>query len=405
MFEAGEGNGGRGRRQRLDDPGRPGHARPRADEGFAAVAASASASASPSGSGLRLTGVSHAFGKAAVLRNVSMTVDGGEIVCLLGPSGCGKTTLLRLAAGLEHLQHGRIEVGDHLVADRDAGIDRPPEARRVGLMFQDYALFPHLTVAENVRFGITKSAAGEEWTRTALAHAGLTAYANAYPHTLSGGQQQRCALLRALAPHPKLLLLDEPFSGLDVGLRARVREETAAFLRQTRISTLVVTHDPEEAMGLGDRLLLMRDGAIVQQGTPSEVYLAPVDPFVAGMFGPVNRWHGRVVEGRVETPLGRFPATTPPEGAKAVVLIRPEAIMIDPQGDDATVVESRLLGGVSAITVAVDARTDQHITGGNEIDGGEWRLRALVPGLFLPPPGTRLGVSADPARTFVFAET
>ena len=381
MLEAGEGGGGRGE-QRRDDGGEPVRS-PAAMATREHLSAAAGA-----GLGLQLSRVSHAFGRTQVVREVSLSVGRGELVCLLGPSGCGKTTLLRLAAGLERLQNGRIEVGGTIVADADAGVSRPPEARRVGLMFQDYALFPHLTVAENVRFGIPSTAAGKAWTRQALARAGLAPYAHAYPHTLSGGQQQRCALLRALAPHPALLLLDEPFSGLDVGLRAQVRAETAAFLRETAISTLIVTHDPEEAMLLADRLVLMREGEIIQQGTPKEIYLAPADPFVAELFGPLNRWLGRVIAGEVDTPVGRFRADALDDGSPALVLIRPEAILIDPHGGDATVVDSRLLGSFSALTLVTAA--------------GDWQLKALVAGVYLPPPGTRVGVGADPARTFVF---
>lgn len=338
--------------------------------------------------GLRLTGVSHSFGATAVVRSVSLTVDRGAIVCLLGPSGCGKTTLLRLAAGLERLQRGRIEIGGHVVADAATGRNVPPEARRVGLMFQDYALFPHLTVGKNVRFGLGRAARNEAWLSEALSRMGLRALSDAYPHTLSGGQQQRCALLRALAPHPDLLLLDEPFSGLDVTLRAQVRAETAAFLREARIPTLVVTHDPEEAMLLADQLLVMRDGAIVQQGTPPAIYLRPADPFVAGLFGPLNRWTAKVSGGRIDTPIGAIAAAGLAEGAEAVVLIRPEGIVVDRQGQGATVVESRLLGCFSAVAVVPER--------------APWPLRALVPGVFLPPPGTEVGVAADPQQTFVF---
>jgi iron(III) transport system ATP-binding protein len=338
--------------------------------------------------GLRLTGVSHSFGATAVVRNISLTVDRGAIVCLLGPSGCGKTTLLRLAAGLERLQRGRIEIGGHVVADAATGRNVPPESRRVGLMFQDYALFPHLTVGKNVGFGLGRAARNEVWLSEALSRLGLRSLSDAYPHTLSGGQQQRCALLRALAPHPDLLLLDEPFSGLDVTLRAQVREETAAFLREARISTLVVTHDPEEAMLLADQLLVMRDGAIVQQGTPPAIYLHPADPFVAGLFGPLNRWTAKVSGGHIDTPIGAIAAAGLADGAEAVVLIRPEGIVVDRQGQGATVVESRLLGCFSAVTVVPER--------------APWALRALVAGLFLPAPGTEVGVAADPQQTFVF---
>ena len=256
-------------------------------------------------------------------------------------------------------------------------------------MFQDYALFPHLTVSQNVRFGVVGTAEGEAWTRAALARIGLTEWADAYPHTLSGGQQQRCALLRALAPQPEVLLLDEPFSGLDPDMRVQVREETTAFLRETGITTLVVTHDPEEAMVLADHLLIMRDGMIIQQGTPAAIYYSPCEPFVAGLFGPLNHWVGPVAESRVHTPLGVFQADGLANGSEAIVLIRPQHIAIDSQGKGATVLDSRLVGSSSAVTLLADAWDGQ--------------LRALVAGTFLPAPGTRVGVAANPAAAFVFA--
>lgn len=381
MPEAGRGGGERGDRLVRDQPTVPPH-RPATRNTDGPV----DAGGRPVG--VRLTGVSHAYGGQRVLRDISIAVAEGEIVCLLGPSGCGKTTLLRLAAGLERLQCGRIEIGGETVADAARRLDRPPEARRVGLMFQDYALFPHMTVAENVRFGIRRTAESDAWTRDALQRMRLNEWSEAHPHTLSGGQQQRCALLRALAPHPRVLLLDEPFSGLDVALRSQVREETAAFLKDTGISTLVVTHDPEEAMILGDRLLVMRDGEILEEGTPADIYLRPRDPFVAGLFGPLNRWVGRVARGRVDTPIGDVDAGGLGEGTEAVVLIRPEGITLDPQSRGATVVGSRLLGCFSAVSVVSDS--------------GDWRIRALVGGVFLPEPGTRVGIAADPTRTFVF---
>lgn len=349
--------------------------------------------ASAAAAGLALNDICHAYDGEVILRSVSVTVDPGEVVCLLGPSGCGKTTLLRLAAGLERLQHGQIRIGGRVVADAAAGRHQPPENRRVGLMFQDYALFPHLTVYENVCFGIRRTPDSDAWVRAALARMGLAAWEGAYPHTLSGGQQQRCALLRALAPHPEILLLDEPFSGLDVALRAQIREETASFLRETGIATLVVTHDPEEAMVLADRILVMQGGLVVQEGTPAEIYLKPHDPFVASLFGPVNQWAGRVTGGHIDTPLGAFAVKGIAEGGDAILLLRPETIRVAPcrgedNSSDAVVVRSRLLGGISAITIATDA--------------GGWQLRALVPGIFLPKPGTRVAVAADPTRAIVF---
>ena len=206
-------------------------------------------------SGLNLNNISHHYGENHVLKDASVSVAAGELVCLLGPSGCGKTTLLRIAAGLEHIQTGRVEIDDEPVADGALSTQAPPEARGVGLMFQDYALFPHLNVRENIAFGLNGNAKTRgEWIAGALKDMGLADYAKAYPHTLSGGQQQRVALLRALAPNPRVLLLDEPFSGLDVTRRAQIRTDTLEVIKATGVATLMVTHDPEEAMFMADRI-------------------------------------------------------------------------------------------------------------------------------------------------------
>ncbi len=342
--------------------------------------------------GIRLDGVTHAYGAVAVVRGVSLSVTPGEVACLLGPSGCGKTTLLRLAAGLEVVQHGRVTIGEKLVADGASGLHVAPERRRVGLMFQDYALFPHLTVFENIAFGISHlSAERRRWVRAALARMGLAEHARTYPHTLSGGQQQRCALLRALAPEPDVLLLDEPFSGLDVTRRAQVREQTLELLREAGIATVIVSHDPEEAMFMSDRLLIMEDGAILQHGAPAEIYLNPLNVSVAELFGPLNRIEGVVADGHMETCLGRFDAREMATGTRAELLIRPEGLAVAPPGAGAParVASARLLGRSSHLRVAVD--------------GIENPLAVLVPGVYLPDPGTAVSLKADPAQAFVFA--
>jgi iron(III) transport system ATP-binding protein len=346
---------------------------------------------------LRLEDIRHAFGDHAVLRGVTLTVEPGELVCLLGPSGCGKTTLLRLAAGLETLRQGRILIGENVVAD--PGHHLPPEKRGVGLMFQDYALFPHLTVLENVLFGVAESNRERRtWAERALERVGLALFARTYPHTLSGGQQQRVALVRALAPAPRLLLLDEPFSGLDVTRRHQLREATLGLLKETGVATLMVTHDPEEAMFMADRIIVMNEGHLVQTGTPFATYSHPVDAFVAHLFGPLNRLAGTVKGGRVATVLGSFPATGLAEEQTVDVLIRPEGMMIDGTGGEGTVaarvVAARLLGRTSQLTLT---------TGGP--NGKDVVLKALVSGLFLPPPGTLLTLRVDPAQTFVFPST
>src|SRR5512134_1293905 len=339
--------------------------------------------------GLRIFEVSHAYNGTDVVRRVSLSVPPGEVACLLGPSGCGKTTLLRLAAGLEPLRRGRIAIGGRPVADGRSRLNIPPEGRRAGLMFQDYALFPHLTVAENVAFGLTNRAARRNWVMGALERVGLSHLADSYPHTLSGGQAQRCALLRALAPEPLVLLLDEPFSGLDVTRRALVREQTLALLRESGVATLIVTHDPEEAMFMADRLWIMDDGAIIQGGTPAEIYLHPASAYVASLFGPVNPFEGTVRSGRIDSPLGPIDARGLPEATRARVLVRPEGLRVGQgPGAPARIVAARLLGRSSHLRLAVAGFADP--------------LQALVPDVFLPEQGTPVALTLDAAQAFVF---
>lgn len=283
--------------------------------------------------GLHIFGLSHAYGKNTVLSDVGLLVPAGELVCLLGPSGCGKSTILRLAAGLERVQAGSIVIDDETVATADIYV--PPEHRHVGFMFQDYALFPHINVLQNVTYGLLgmNKAKAKARALEMLDQVGMADYAEYHSHMLSGGQQQRVALARALAPEPKLLLLDEPFSGLDTNMRQMIREETLGVLKQSGVATLMVTHDPEEAMFMADRIKIIgRNGRILQAGRPHEIYYHPTHEFVASMFGMMNRIEGVVSGGRVETPLGSV-ATDLPEGTKAQVLIRPEGIVMESDGN------------------------------------------------------------------------
>jgi len=346
--------------------------------------------------------VSHAFGRQLVVDDFGLTIGAGEIVCLVGPSGCGKTTVLRIAAGLEPLQSGRVSIGDRVVADANRQIDVPPDARGLGLVFQDYALFPHLSVAGNVGFGLKGLGGQERRTRVAalLEQLDLGRYADVYPHTLSGGQQQRVALARALAPGPGIVLLDEPFSGLDTALRGQIRDQTLHLLKSREAATLLVTHDPEEAMALGDRIALMRDGRLIQTGTPGDLYLHPVNAFAAGFFGEVNRIAGTVRDGAVATPFGEIAATRLAEGSKVDVLIRPEALQVKSMGagtrpsHPAIVVAARLLGEVSMV----------HL----QVESGNWPNRhfhSRMTGSFLPLENSVVEVTLDPSRTFVFPAT
>ena len=347
---------------------------------------------------LVLDGIGHAYGDVLAVEDLSLSVGPGEFVCLLGPSGCGKTTVLRLAAGLERLQSGRVRMAGREVAGQE--IDVPPEARNVGLVFQDYALFPHLSVRANAGFGLARLSAGARRARAeaVLAQVGMAAYAEAYPHELSGGQQQRVALARALAPRPKLMLLDEPFSGLDRALRHQVRDETLHVLKQSGTATLMVTHDPEEAMFMADRLALMRRGRIVQAGRPPDLYVAPRDAFVAAFFGEVNRLHGRVREGRVQTPLGWAAAEGLAEGAEVEIVIRPEALTLRPIGAGcregerpAQVLASRMLAQSSMIHLSLDGA-----------DGDRLHLHARMPGRHAPAKDEVIAVALDRSQAFVF---
>jgi iron(III) transport system ATP-binding protein len=234
----------------------------------------------------------------------------------------------------------------------------PPEQRSVGLMFQDYALFPHMTILANVMFGLTSLERGEaeRAARAALGRVGLEDYAADYPHALSGGEQQRVALARAIVPRPSVLLMDEPFSGLDRRLRESVRDETLAVLRETRATAVIVTHDPEEAMRMADRIALMRHGRLVQVGTPETLYAHPVDLFGARFFSELNELEGEARGGSVSTPLGIFAAPGHRDGTPLIVSIRLQGIEVGPpgQGIPGRVLRRRYLGEVALLEIVVD---------------------------------------------------
>ena len=347
---------------------------------------------------LQIDKVRHAFGALVAVDDLSLAIEDGEIVCVLGPSGCGKTTLLRIAAGLEQLQQGRVRLNDEVVADK--GVEVPPESRSVGLVFQDYALFPHLNVLDNVTFGLRSLPSRERRSRglAALDLVGLADLAEVFPHTLSGGQQQRVALARALAPKPKVMLLDEPFSGLDAQLRHRVRDQTLHILKQSGTASLVVTHDPEEAMFMADRIALMRDGRIEQIGPPSALYYRPASAFVAGFFGEINRLEAKTADEEVHTALGTLAAVGLPDGTDVEVLVRPEAIKLTPleaEPNDgsgyATVMAARLLGRTSLVHLNVVNGSIEPV-----------HLHARVPGAFLPAENAPMEIELDRSQAFVF---
>jgi iron(III) transport system ATP-binding protein len=286
--------------------------------------------------------VSKRFGEVRAVERAELCVEHGELVALLGPSGCGKTTLLRLIAGFEQQDAGEVCLEGKVVA----GPARftTPERRRVGMVFQDYALFPHLNAAENVGFGVARRDRGERIGEL-LDLVGLAGCERRYPHELSGGQQQRVALARALAPRPAIVLLDEPWSNIDPLLRSSMRDELAAIVRAASVTVLLVTHDREEAFSVADRVAVMRDGQIVQAGAAEDLYLHPADRWTAEFVGAGNFVPGRIDGDMVETRLGRFPALGANGEIAVEALIRPEQLTLQPDPEGTAMVVSREFRG------------------------------------------------------------
>jgi iron(III) transport system ATP-binding protein len=355
----------------------------------------------PDGVRLALSRIGHGYNGTRVLDDVSLDLRAAEVTCLLGPSGCGKSTLLRIAAGVERQDAGEVSVDGRVVSDAARHV--PPEGRAVGLMFQDFALFPHLTVERNVAFGLTGPAAERAArARTLLERVGMARHGAKFPHQLSGGEQQRVALARALAPRPPTLLMDEPFSGLDNRLRDGIRDETLDILKEEGTAVLLVTHEPDEAMRMADRIALMRDGRIVQQGAPYNIYNNPVDKEAAMFFSDINVIHGVVRNFATDTPFGEFLTPGLADRADVEIIIRPQHLKMDfdrngsgplPTPADGVpargrVTRARFIGNQSIVELAMDH------------DGST--LKATIPGVFLPKPGTPLWLSLRRDRCFVF---
>lgn len=326
------------------------------------------------------------YGSRTVLHDATLELEGGKVCALLGPSGSGKSTLLRLLAGLEAVDGGEVRL-DGMVVSRP-GLTVPPEQRRVGVVFQDYALFPHLDALGNVAFGLTHRPR-EERRNTALrwlSAVGLADKAHAHPQHLSGGEQQRVALARALAPEPRAVLLDEPFSGLDAVLRAELRDLTLTTLRSTQAAILFVTHDADEALAVADTLAVLEAGRIAQAGPPAALWHAPASLGVAAALGPLNLWRGAVAGGKVATPFGDVP-TEVSEGSAVIVAVRHGALRLGP-GANAQVSARRPLGDLLALEV--------HAASSPEV-----RWRALLPADRAPGLGP-CGVNPSTDGWFVF---
>ncbi|MFC5386172.1 ABC transporter ATP-binding protein [Aquamicrobium segne] len=276
---------------------------------------------------LAVNGLVRRLGPGFTLGPIDLSIEARQIVCLVGHSGCGKSTLLRLIAGIERPGSGTIGLNGKILAGPDRFVE--PEKRNIGFVFQDYALFPHMTIEQNILFGLRKRPRKEAQTRVAmlLELTALTAMADRYPHMLSGGEQQRAALARALAPEPSIVLMDEPFSNLDRDLRERLRHDTVALLRQTHTTAVIVTHDAEEALSIGDRIILMKSGQIIQQGSSRDLHDQPVDRYSAEFFSSFNRVPGSYRDGKLHTAIGAFPCQLDlAEGSQALAFIRPQAV-------------------------------------------------------------------------------
>ena len=334
------------------------------------------------------TNVHKLFGTVAAVNDLSLQIHAGEILALLGPSGCGKTTVLRMIAGFEQPNRGTIQIGDQLVANSKRSL--PPEQRQVGMVFQHHALFPHLDVAANIGFGLRGSAAA----RRARIHdllelAGLSGMEQRMPHQLSGGQQQRVALARALAPSPAVLLLDEPFSNLDADLRITLRAHVRTMLKQLGTTALFVTHDQEEALYMGDRVAVMREGHLEQVCIPRDLFLAPASRFVAEFIGVANFLPATICAGCIKTELGSLtqPVDLRP-GTSVDLVVRPDdlELQLDAQGN-AQIADRVFRGGDYLYEVELDSKQ---------------RLRCLCNHIHDYPPNTRVRIRLSPGHALAW---
>jgi iron(III) transport system ATP-binding protein len=341
---------------------------------------------------LVVTGLTKRFGFEPVLAGVDLTVEAGATVALLGPSGCGKTTLLRAIAGLEAPDSGSISLGARTLFDASDAV--PPERRRIGMVFQDWALFPHLDVGTNVGYGLSRDDDVSRRVSEALSMVGLAGFERRMPSTLSGGQQQRVAIARAIAPRPAALLLDEPFSNLDAGLRIQVRSDTHRLLREIGMTTLFVTHDQAEAFVLGDEVAVMHHGIIRQQARPGTIYDRPADPWVAAFVGEANLFDGRAHGGVAVTAIGSVRLEGEGDGP-VTVLIRPEQLQLTDGNDDPDAT-----GAVSAVEFYGHDTSYRVVLEDAGIPATEIVVRAIAGPRFAPGDRVRVSFTGPPALTY-----
>ena len=354
---------------------------------------------------LQVDGLVRRAGGRNIVDDISLSVSAGQVTCLLGPSGCGKSTTLRIIAGVDRQDAGVVRLNGDVVSDDARHV--PPEARGIGLMFQDFALFPHLDVGANIAFGLRSGRDAAVRVAELLERVDLRGYERKHPHELSGGEQQRVALARALAPRPGIMLMDEPFSGLDHRLRDEIRDTTLSVLRDEGTAVLLVTHEPDEAMRMASEIALMRHGRIVQRAAPYNIYNAPVDRSAAAFFSDVNCLGGVVTGALTDTPFGQFLTPGYADGTEVDIVFRPQHVRIDfdrggrgpaPTAEEGTpargtVERARFMGKESLVEFRM-ADMDG--------DGVGALISATVPAVFLPKVGTTMWLSIRRERCFVF---
>tara|TARA_B100002049_G_scaffold13233_1_gene9399 strand:+ start:173 stop:1225 length:1053 start_codon:yes stop_codon:yes gene_type:complete len=346
-------------------------------------------------SALKINNLNHKIRNSEILKDVSIETEEDKIACILGPSGSGKTTLLKLIAGLEDTQKGEIYIKDKLVSSSNTHIKT--EERDIGFLFQDFALFPHLTVKENLKFAINGNADANIEINEIMKLIKLPNSLKKYPHELSGGEQQRVALARSIISKPKLLLLDEPFSNLDLSLREEIRDDTLHLLQKFNISVIIVTHDPFEAMFISNKIyILEQNGSIVQSGSPNDLYNNPISSYVAEFFGETNKFSGLVKNSKVQTAVGEISINSNLESRKVDIHIRPQAIKLSKEktpvnGIKGTVMASKLMGSYSFIHLSVLNNNKDII-----------HVHSHMPPNFNPKQSTAVGIEIDTEKIFVF---
>ena len=346
-------------------------------------------------SALKIKNLSHTINSHNILKDISLELEKDKIACILGPSGCGKTTLLKLIAGLEKTKRGEILLNNMVVSSSSRHI--ATEKRKIGFLFQDYALFPHLNVQENLNFAIKNKKETQHDIDEIIEIIKLPNSLQKYPHELSGGEQQRVALARSIISQPDFLLLDEPFSSLDLNLKEEIRDDTLHLLQKSNVTVLIVTHDPFEAMFISNKIYIMKKGGtIVQSGTPKDLYNNPINSYVAGFFGETNKFKGLVKNSKVETPIGYIEASKELENKMVEIHVRPQAIKLQQEqtpvnGVKGTVMASRLMGSYSFVHISVLDKNNEVV-----------HVHSHMPSSFSPKQSSAVAINVDKEQTFLF---